>query len=480
MRRGAAGRTTVVLAVVVVLLASLAGGGYLAYDNGLLDRFLDQERAAPAELPPPAAVSLPDAARPAPVLAAATGPAPNRVALRRRLSPLLKDGDLGPHRGVLVQDLSTGKELLRAGGRDLFTPASTLKILTSVAVLDQLGPDHRFSTSVVRGTAPNQLVLVGGGDPLLARTPPRRGVREYPKRATTYDLARRTAAALKADGVTQVTVTYDSSLFAGPAENPAWEAAYVPDGVVSRISALWVDEGVEKGGAGRSASPGRAAAETFAAQLDRRGITVRGRPMPRKAPQDAETVAAVESPPLDQVVAHTLLVSDNEGAEVLLRHVALAAERPGSFGEGVKAMVRTLTGLGVDLSRARLYDGSGLARRNRLPLDALVETLAVAADPDRAALRSAVTGLPVAGFSGSLDDRFDAELRPPTKAGLGVVRAKTGTLSGVHGLAGVVLDRDGAALVYAAVADRVRLENTLDARATLDDLSAALASCCPR
>jgi D-alanyl-D-alanine carboxypeptidase/D-alanyl-D-alanine-endopeptidase (penicillin-binding protein 4) len=86
----------------------------------------------------------------------------------------------------------------------------------------------------------------------------------------------------------------------------------------------------------------------------------------------------------------------------------------------------------------------------------------------------------VAGFTGSLAYRFTDELRPQTAPGVGVVRAKTGTLTGVHGLAGVILTRDGAALGYVAIADRVRPEDTLDARAELDDLSAAIAACgCP-
>jgi len=104
-----------------------------------------------------------------------------------------------------------------------------------------------------------------------------------------------------------------------------------------------------------------------------------------------------------------------------------------------------------------------------IPLDAL----AVAADPAHPRLTGLVEGLPVAGFSGSLAYRFAQDADP----GLGYVRAKTGTLTGVHGLAGLAVGRDGSVMTFVAVADRVRTVNTLFARARLDRVAAALAGC---
>jgi D-alanyl-D-alanine carboxypeptidase/D-alanyl-D-alanine-endopeptidase (penicillin-binding protein 4) len=473
-----------VLSVLALVVAAVGYGGWVAYDRGMFDDLLGRGEADPAEVPPPSGVAAPGIPSPAAVLTGADGTAPTRRGLRRALADELGQDDFGPHLGVLVEDLGAGTELLRSG-RGLFVPASTLKILTTLAALELLGPDHRFTTAVVRGGragqgGPQRIVLVGGGDPLLARQPPADDS-TYPLPASTQQLARRTAATLSAGGTTAVRLSYDDSLFSGPAANPAWEASYLPDDVVTPVSALWVDEGLGPGGtAPRAGEPATEAARAFAAQLSARGIEVRGPVTRRRAPEGAEQLASVESPPLDQVVDHTLLVSDNESAEVLLRHVALAAGRPGSFSEGVAALVETLERLGVDMSRARLLDGSGLARGNRLRLDSLVDALRVAADPAHPGLRAVVSRLPVAGFTGSLAYRFTDELRPQTAPGVGVVRAKTGTLTGVHGLAGVILTRDGAALSYVAIADRVRPEDTLDARAELDDLSAAIAACgCP-
>jgi D-alanyl-D-alanine carboxypeptidase/D-alanyl-D-alanine-endopeptidase (penicillin-binding protein 4) len=119
-----------------------------------------------------------------------------------------------------------------------------------------------------------------------------------------------------------------------------------------------------------------------------------------------------------------------------------------------------------------LHDGSGLARGDRLAVRTLGDVLAVAAQ--HADLSVVPESLPVAGFSGSLTYRFQA---PGTAGGLGDVRAKTGTLTGVHGLAGVVTSRDGAVMIFAVVADRVRVRNTLFARDQLDRITAALADC---
>jgi D-alanyl-D-alanine carboxypeptidase len=79
-------------------------------------------------------------------------------------------------------------------GADLVTPASTMKLVTAAAALESLGPDHRFRTTVVAGVNTRQIVLVGGGDPLLGRAPVSQDV--YPARADVRTLAAATATCL--------------------------------------------------------------------------------------------------------------------------------------------------------------------------------------------------------------------------------------------------------------------------------------------
>jgi D-alanyl-D-alanine carboxypeptidase/D-alanyl-D-alanine-endopeptidase (penicillin-binding protein 4) len=414
-------------------------------------------------------VELPALPRPAPVadpLPAARTLSPQKV--RGAVDRFLRDRDLGTSVHAVVAGMA-GQAALSFGA-DPGTPASTTKLLTATAALDTLGPDHTFETRVVRAHA-DRIVLVGGGDPFLARRPDASG--GWPHGADVATLARRTAAALDEQGRGKVRVGYDDSLFTGPAENPKWRRSYVPDGVVSPITALWVDEGVDESGFGRVADPSAEAAAQFVRALERTGIRVVGQPRPERTRRGAAVLARATSAPVAQIVEQVLSVSDNEGAEVLARHVGLAVSQEGSSAAGADAVISTLRRLGVRTAGARVYDGSGLSRKDRIDPDTLVDVLRLASSDGRPDLRPVITGLPVAGFTGSLALRFDDAPVP----GRGHVRAKTGTLTRVSALAGVATDLDGVPMVFALIADRVKVRDTLDARDALDDLAAALGSC---
>jgi D-alanyl-D-alanine carboxypeptidase/D-alanyl-D-alanine-endopeptidase (penicillin-binding protein 4) len=444
------------------VLAVLVSGG-VAY---LVDRGQPDPRDDPAAVAPPVGLSLPALSTPPPVADPAQG-ALDPAKVRRAIAPLLQDDDLGPD--VLATVAGLDGTLLYSSGMGTATPASTLKLLTTTAALETLGPDHTFVTTVV-ADAPGRIVLVGGGDPLLSSRPVGRAA--YPRPGDVVTLAGATARALLDSGRSRVRLGYDTSLFSGPAVNPHWPATYIPEAVVSPISPLWVDEGRPATGPGRVDDPALAAATAFAAALARAGVEVVGEPQQRTAAPDAAELARVTSPPLSQIVEHTLEFSDNEAAEVLLRQVGLATAQEGSSKAGVVGVLDVLGRVGVSTDGATLYDGSGLSRDDLVDPDTLAAVLETAGSADHPELRAVVTGLPVAGFNGSLADRFEDQ-----KQGRGFVRAKTGTLSGVSGLAGTVTDRDGRPMVFALLADRIALIDTLGARDALDAVASALAAC---
>jgi D-alanyl-D-alanine carboxypeptidase/D-alanyl-D-alanine-endopeptidase (penicillin-binding protein 4) len=453
--------------VVLALLAAAVVVGQWRYD---LAGRLGLENADPATDPagvrPPAGLQLPP--QPA-ALRVATPVHPTALdpaAVRRALTPYVDSRALGKHVDVLVAGLS-GKPVFRSGN-GVITPASTLKLLTSTAALESLGSMARFTTSVHLRPGTHRIVLVGGGDPFLASTTTAaKGL--YPVRATTAQLATATVEALKRQGIARVRLGYDASLFTGPAVSPAWPATYLSEDVVPPISALWVDEGRDADG-GFSADPARTAGTVFAAQLRNRGIRVVGRPSVQRAGGTPE-IAAVHSAPVGQIVERTLSVSDNNAAEVLARHVGRAERNDGSFVGATTAVQQVLDGLGIRTAGLTMHDGSGLSRKDRLEPRTLIDLLQVAAS--RPEMREVLTGLPVAGFSGSLADRYDEA----PAAGRGRVRAKTGTLTGVSGLAGMVTDLSGATIVFVAMADRVAVPKTLEARRALDRITAALGAC---
>lgn len=451
----------------VVVLVVAAALGNVQYDLG--HRWFGLDQASPSDRPdavlPPEGLDL-VAGPPAPSVATVVPGTPvDPAAVRRTLARYAGDSRFGKHVAFRVADLATGAVAFDRGA-DVVVPASTTKLLTAAAALESLGPQARFATRVLASAT--GVVLVGGGDPFLASTAAR-GRDLYPARADLTTLARRTAVALKARGLRSVTVSYDDGLFTGPAVNPRWPANYLPDDVVPPITALWADQG--NGPDGRYVpAPSSTAAKTFVVALRKFGIAVTGL-RPGAAPLGADEIAAVTSAPVAEVVQQMLAVSDNNAAEVLTRHVALATGRPASFSGGSAGVLQVLRGLGIDVAGSVLYDGSGLSRENRLTVGLLLDVLTVSAENPR--LREVITGLPVAGFTGSLQDRFDTG----DADGRGRVRAKTGTLTGVHGLAGVAAGPDGSLMAFVLVADRVVGPNTLPVRRLLDQMAAALGAC---
>ncbi|MFJ3644071.1 D-alanyl-D-alanine carboxypeptidase/D-alanyl-D-alanine-endopeptidase [Streptomyces sp. NPDC090108] len=440
-------------------------------------RTAERDRAAALERPGGAdhggSGTIAGAPRPAPSAAAvlaglggATGAVttkkapPAATALGDALEPLLAAPALSHGHSAAVVDVGTGKLLYGARTGDALTPASTTKIATAVAALSALGPDHRLTTRAALEPDTHELVLVGGGDPTLTAHPKAGGW------ASLRTLAAGTATALKRRGIHKITLSYDTTLYSGPAVHPIG----VNDNLAP-VSPLTADEGrtdaSDHGPVARVADPAATTAGTFAGLLKAAGITTTS-PGPSKATGRARTLASVSSPPLSALVERMLTNSDNDIAEALARQTALASGRPASFDGGAKAVAAQLGRLGLPTAGASFHDGSGLDRDDRLTANLLTALLVKAADPARPGLRPVLTGLPVAGFTGTLAARY-------ADGAAGVVRAKTGTLTGVNTLAGTVVDRDGRLLAFAFMASGTT--DPLAAQAALDRTATALAGC---
>ncbi|GAA1392100.1 D-alanyl-D-alanine carboxypeptidase/D-alanyl-D-alanine-endopeptidase [Luteococcus peritonei] len=393
--------------------------------------------------------------------AAAQGKAPTPAGLTKAIAAVPAKG-LGTTSGVVV-DVASGRVLWQRNQNTPLVPASTMKLLTSVAALNLLGPDTTFTTRVV-ATAPGKLVLVGGGDPYLASV----RSKDYPNAPSSAELAQRTAAALKQQGTRTVSLGYDESLFTGPAWHPSWPDGYHDQ--VTTVSALWIDQGRPAKGQPASRTPALSAAQLFAKQLKANGITVAGSQTAVRPGAEATEVAAIDSLPVRTLVQETLVHSDNSAAEVLLRQAGLKAGAGGSFAGGTKAVQQQLATLKAWTPQTRLVDGSGLSRANHVPAVALAVALRAAATQDR--LAAAVEGLPSAGVTGTLHSRFYTDQARP---GRGWVNAKTGTLTKVATLAGQTRTRSGEDVVFALMANNQTEE--WGARTWLDQVAATIASC---
>jgi D-alanyl-D-alanine carboxypeptidase/D-alanyl-D-alanine-endopeptidase (penicillin-binding protein 4) len=390
----------------------------------------------------------------------------DRTRLDTRVDASWDDPALGPVKGLAIDAFASPSELEVDRGADTpLMPASTTKLLTAVAALKAFGPEARFATTVARDG--RRLVLVGGGDPQLTTAAVPRTINAN---TSLTRLARLTAEALSADAVTSVNLQYDASLFSPPSEAPFWKKDFLAIGVVAPITALSADGGrLNPPASPRSPDPPLTAAQAFAGLLEQRGIQVTGEPRPGQA--RGQEIARVESPPLSDLVEHMLLVSDNTEADILAHHVGREVLGEATFAGGAKATVRVLSDLGVNTKGIVLEDGSGLARRNRVTPRQLLEVLHAAMQTDPVTLWPAYTGLPVAGFDGSLAVRFSA---PDARAARGAVTGKTGTLTGTSTLAGLVSDRSGALLTYAVMTNDV---SVWTATGAIDELLARVAGC---
>ena len=212
----------------------------------------------------------------------------------------------------------------------------------------------------------------------------------------------------------------------------------------------------------------------FASLLGRDGITVTGEPSEQTAAASAPVLASVSSPPLSAIAGQMLQESNNVIAENLARHLAIAMRMPATFAGAADAELTELRRLGVK-TPISLVDGSGLSPEDGIAPATLVRVLEVAAGSPSA--RSALAGLPVAGFTGTLS-AGGSVFGGIGGAARGVVRAKTGNLTTVAALAGLVYDRSGGLLVFAIMAPQVPGAAMLQTAAgAIDSAAAGLANC---
>ena len=348
------------------------------------------------------------------LLAAPAAASPTDDRIERSALSAMRAPALGADATLHVRHVATDATVADDDGQERQIPASTMKVMTAATALVTLGEDHRFATRVVEGAAPRRIVLVGGGDPLLTR-------------AELDGLAKRTARKLKGTGA--ITVDVDDYLFPQPSDAQGWAPGDRPTyaAAVRPLSLL----------GSYSNDTVAIAWSAFVQGLRGQGIDARTGERVLARP-DARRITIIRPNTVGDAVDVMLRVSENNVAEVLFRQVALARGYPATWSGSSAAAGEALRELGLSTWRLKLVDGSGLSGRNRLTAASLTEVLDIALG--RADLEALIDGLPVAGRSGTLINRFAAA---PASCARGEVAAKTGSLTGVSTLAGVTRGPDG-------------------------------------
>ncbi|WP_035770645.1 D-alanyl-D-alanine carboxypeptidase/D-alanyl-D-alanine endopeptidase [Arthrobacter castelli] len=501
MRRSGRILTAALLALVLAALA-VPLGLYLA--PALIDA--SAPTADDVKTRPPATDPGPDSVAD---MTSVTGldrsaPMPDPQVLSKRLETALTTAGPGGFTGVVVDALS-GKALYDDGGKQPRVPASNTKLLTAVTALDALGADRRFTTRVVEGKKPGQIVLVGGGDVLLAAGASSPG--DVMGHAGLRTLARQTAKSLKQQGVSgEVTVSVDDSLFTGKPARAVWPQGDLATGQVAPIFPMAMYSGRFSPGQRYGNRPqdsalhvGRVFAAALQQAADRQGadhkpgqqagdeqqadhkadqqsgsavIKVSDGVGRAEAAAKAKPLAAVQSATVAEQVQLMLETSDNYLAEALGRMAARANGLEASFAGSTRNIVKTISRLGIETDSLRLEDSCGLSSENRIStsqIAAVLRLMVKTEDPDLAAARN---GLPVAGLNGTLEERYQKD----TQRAAGLVRAKTGTLNEVMALSGYAVTAKGRLLVFSFIGNELGHINPANERA-LDTAAAVLAGC---
>jgi len=427
--------------------------------------------------------------------------------------------------GVEVRDLRTDRVLYARNAGKSLTPASTMKLVTTAAALDALGPEARVRTTLettatldAAGRLGGDLYLVGRGDSELSE----RG----PDGRTGFDVL---VDALWAVGVRRIDgrLVGHEGLFKGDRRASGWQWedlvwCYGPEisalswkrncaeltvsagagagdpavvtrqpisthyevrssvttsaagqerdltlfrdlgSNVIRLSGTFPADGGQEDLSVALENPARYAATVFVEALAAKGIAVsRVDTSSDLIPSDARVLAAHEGPPLAEVLKRTNKLSDNLRAEMLLRLVGLSAHGEASAVAGTEAIVEFLVRNGVEVAGIALVDGSGLAPTNLLSPRQVVDLLA---QMDRHPQAQAFRdSLPVAGVDGSLENRMRG-----TKAERRIV-AKTGTRRHINALAGYATAIDGRRLAFSIVVDH-HTAPSREATAAIDEV----------
>jgi serine-type D-Ala-D-Ala carboxypeptidase/endopeptidase (penicillin-binding protein 4) len=434
--------------------------------------------------------------------------AQDRDGLTADLDALLAAPGLdGADVGLVVRTLD-GQTVYSHASNGRQQPASNMKLVTSTAALDILGPDYRFDTTVSttgwrHGHVLNgDLYLKGTGDPTmlaadydtLAKQVADAGIRFVKGRLvaddTWFDDVRLGSSWAWDDEpyyynaqVSALTAAPDTDYDAGSiiirvapgadgkavvtTEPPtdyvtiANTAVTGPAGSSNTISVdrahgsnnFTVTGSIPSGGAVTTEwmavwEPTGYAAALFRAALGRHGVQVVGQTARGSQPAGATTVASRKSMPLRQLLVPFLKLSNNLHAEILVKAMGRAASNRGTWGAGLAAVASRLPAYGIDPARLSLQDGSGLSRMDQISPDQLVTLLAAA--KNRPWFADWYTALPIAGqpdrmVGGTLRSRMQGT------AAAGNVHAKTGSLTGVSSLSGYVTTTNGQQWVFSMV-----------------------------
>lgn len=388
---------------------------------------------------------------------------------------------------IVAQPVDAARPALRHRADQPLNPASLIKLATTYAALELLGPAYTWRTEALaegppdgEGVLAGDLVLRGSGDPkltydrlwLLLRELRGRGLREIRGNLvldrTAFAPVEHDPAAFDGKPLRPYNVGPDALLFnfttlhltLVPESNAVRVLAEpLPAGfaIVNRLrlvegkpcngewrealtAQLAMGEVALSGAYPRSCGEKRWHLAGLANAALLHGVFTRlwrelggefaGGVREAPAPPGAIALAASDSPPLGELVRDINKFSNN----VMARQVFLKLGA-GEAAAADAALRAWLAKKGLDFPELVLDNGSGLSRRERIAAASLARLLASAWTSP--VMPELLSSLPIAAIDGTAKKKFNGN------GFAGQAHLKTGSLEGVRGIAGYLLDRQG-------------------------------------
>lgn len=379
-------------------------------------------------------------------------------ALQAELAEQAKAEALGNFAAV-IRDATSGQTLFEQQQSELMLPASSTKMLTAVAALLELGPGAQIETRVTQPDS-STLVIHATGDVWLDD-------------AAMTDLAAQIDRATDVAAITDIEIRNEG--WSAPEFLSGWEEVDIAAGYIAPMQPAMLygaRQGGTTGDLPRSTTPMADVAKALGSALGLENVnyTVTTEYQAPAAADgsadgsaddsaddsaDEKVVARWESAALSERVDEMMLESDNVMAEAIGREIDGA--------DPIGCTQAILEEHGLSTAAIHAVDNSGLSTDNRISAEFFADLMDLVVSEE--SLHNIVLGLPVAGGTGTLATRYSTG---PAK---GWARAKTGTLTGVSALVGVVPSQEGHLYSFALLANDA---NILDARAQIDSIVATL------
>lgn len=320
--------------------------------------------------------------------------------------------------GLMIWDLDADSALYRFNERQLMRPASTMKAITAITALDRLGGSYQFKTELCYTGQVDSCVLqgdvycVGGFDPRFNTDDMRAFVEGLHKMG--IDTIRGNLYADKS--------MKDADLFG---EGWCWDD---DNPVLSPLLISRKDQFMDR----------------FYTELRKAGIYLAGAIGNKRKPHEASCIVR-RFHTIDQILMRMMKESDNLYAEAMFYQLAASTGNHPASAKSAKAVIRQLVNkLGLDGSRYRFADGSGLSLYNYVSAELEVRLLRYAYENENI-YNHLLPSLPIAGQDGTLRRRMRSQFTS------GNVRAKTGTLEGVSSLCGYLTASNGHRLCFSII-----------------------------